>query len=396
MNASNKILMLLQSPFIDDERVRREISSLSKAGFRVSLICNQYLKETISKEGIDFNLHINGAPFNSEMLNKVINFPFFLNPRFAFKILLVFLREKPDVVHTHDLPMAPFGLILKLLFRVKFVLDLHENYPDALIYFKKKGIINYLFKNPKLARILEIIALKYADKVVVVVEEHKEKLISENVLPSKIVVIKNTLDIPYFSLFMSNPLIVSKYSSKFVLLYEGYVSPERGLDIPIQAIKNLKERIPNILLLIVGDGIYVEYYKHLVLELELSSFIEFIPWPGFENIASYMEVSDICIYTQPRNRFSDCGLPNKLFEYMYSEKKVVVSDISPLKRIVTESKSGLIFRSNDINDFVDKVMEAKKSNISFGNNGKIAVENKYCWEIDSKVLINFYNQFIGS
>ena len=83
-------------------------------------------------------MHLITAPFSSEMLNKVINFPFFLNPRFVLKILIIFFREKPDVVHTHDLPMAPFGLILKLFFRIKFVLDLHENYPDALIYFQKK------------------------------------------------------------------------------------------------------------------------------------------------------------------------------------------------------------------------------------------------------------------
>ena len=123
-------------------------------------------KEQEQKYGLNFNLYRLKANFKSTRLNKVLNFPLFLNPILFIKVISIYYLEKPQVVHTHDLPMAPFGMLLKYLFRVKFILDLHENYPDALIYFNKKGAINYLIKNPKFAKILEKMTLKYSDKII--------------------------------------------------------------------------------------------------------------------------------------------------------------------------------------------------------------------------------------
>ena len=131
------------------------------------------------------------------------------------------------------------------------------------------------------------------------------------------------------------------------------------------------------------------------MELELDNFIEFIPWPEFENITSYLEVADICTYTQPRNRFSDCGLPNKLFEYMYWERPVLVGDVLPIKRIVEETNSGLVFESHNTKDFIEKFIELKESNGNLGANGHTAVLRKYNWGKDSQQLIELYNKLFA-
>src|SRR5690606_38577698 len=109
-------------------------------------MCNQYEKDI----GIDFpfcSIYRVKAIFKNKKLNKIINIPLFLNPRYLYYCLKAFINFKPDIIHAHDLPMVPIALILKLIKSVPVIYDMHENYPEALKYFKKKGFFNFLFKN---------------------------------------------------------------------------------------------------------------------------------------------------------------------------------------------------------------------------------------------------------
>ena len=138
-----KILMLLQSTFPPDIRVEREITTLDTSGYKVGLLCNQYEKEKAhSFPGCEiFRIK---AYFNSIRLNKILNFPLFLNPRFIIKIIMVYYKFQPDIIHAHDLPMVPLALFIKKIFNIPVIFDIHESYPEALVFFDKKGIVNFL------------------------------------------------------------------------------------------------------------------------------------------------------------------------------------------------------------------------------------------------------------
>ncbi len=321
--------MLLQSHYPEDERVEREIRTLSSNGYVIAILCNQYYKVE-SRSVNNCKVFRISAPFKSYKLNKIINFPLFLNLKFIYYTFSSYFKFRPNIIHAHDLPMAPLGILLKKIFKIPLVLDFHENYPEALKEFKKKGIINYIFKNPNLAKLLEKLSIKKADKIIVVVNEHKQKLISDGIDPEKITVLQNTIDLETFGKAPLNSKILKRYKDKFVISYIGKISIERGLEIPIEGIREISKKIDNVILLFVGDGPLVQELKNVVIKLKLKNLVEFIPWPNLENINSYLEISDICIYPQPQNKFTNCGLPNKLFEYMYWERPVLVGDVLPI------------------------------------------------------------------
>ena len=137
-----KILMLLQSEFPPDIRLEKEIRSLNEAGYKVSLLCNQYEKD-LSPQFVYCKIIRIKAFFQNKKLNKILNFPFFLNPRFILYSFKAYFITKPDYIHAHDLPIVPLALILKFLFRKKVIFDMHENYPQALREFKKQGMLNF-------------------------------------------------------------------------------------------------------------------------------------------------------------------------------------------------------------------------------------------------------------
>lgn len=384
--------MLSQTVFPPDIRLEKEIRTLFSAGYKINVLCNQYEKR---KENDFKYCTINrvNAIFREVKLNKVINFPLFLNPRFLYFVLKKYIDFKPDIVHAHDLPMVPFALILKWLFNTIIIYDMHENYPQALRFFEKKGIVNFLFKNYKIALMLDKFCIKRVDRVIVVVQENKERMIDLGVDPQKIFLVSNTIDIDSYNKFVLNQDIKRRYEKNKIILYTGAVSPDRGLDTPIKAMKFLSDKIKDAMLLIVGEGPNLEKLKILAYTNEVENTVEFIGWPGHEQLVTYWDLADICIIPQPSNDFINTTVPHKLFEYMFFRKPVLVSDAKPLKRIIEETGAGEIFVSNDEKDFAIKAIEMLLDNKEYGKYGYKAVIKTYNWTIDSKELLKLYLGF---
>ncbi len=387
----NKILMILQSEFPPDIRLEKEIKSLSLAGFSVRVLCNQYEKD-LNPEYEYCTIDRIKAPFKSASLNKLLNFPIFFNPRFISKMWQNVIKYKPHYIHAHDLPMAPLGLFFGKIFRLPLVSDMHENYPAALKVFQKKGILNFIFKNYRAAEILEKFCVKRADRVITVIEENSQRLIGLGVEQKRIYLVSNTVDLNTFAKKKVNYKIIEKYKGRFILLYIGFVTPERGLNTVVKGMKHLKEKLPDAKLLVVGDGISLPDLRNIVVENDLDNMVEFINWPGHENLGSYLEITDVGISPQPNNEHWNNSIPHKLFEYMSQSKPVLVTDAIPLKRIIHETAAGLYYKTGDPENFAEKILEIASATTKFGENGLKAVNEKYNWDTDAKSLIEMYNQ----
>ncbi len=387
----NKILMILQSEFPPDIRLEKEITTLSRAGYKVLLFCNSYSKEN-EKEFSFCEIKRLNAPFRLRKLNKIINFPIIINPRFVFSLLFSAKSFNPDFIHAHDLPMMPFGLLLSKVLKKPIVSDMHENYPAALKTFQKKGILNFIFKNYRAAEILEKFCVKRADRVITVIEENSQRLIGLGVEQEKIYLVSNTVDLNTFAKKKVDDRIVKKYEGRFILLYSGFVSPERGLDTVVMGMKYLKDKLPAAKLLIIGDGIIVPELRNIVVVNHLEGMVEFISWPGHENLGSYLIIANVGVSPQPNNEHWNTSIPHKLFEYMSRSIPVIVTDAIPLKRIILETNAGLYYKTNDPKNFAEIILEIASSEINFGKNGVKAVAEKYNWEKDAQTLIEIYNQ----
>lgn len=385
--------MMSQTVFPPDIRLEKEIMTLSKAGFTVLVVCNQFSKD-LNPSFSNCEINRINAVFKSAKLNKFINFPIFFNPRYLIKTFQSVIKFKPDFIHAHDLPMMPLAIFFGKLFRLPVIFDMHENYPEALKQFKKRGITNFIFKNYRLAKILEKFCIKFSDRIIVVIEENKERLIKMGVAPSSILVISNTVDLNSFikSSHSDIRITLNEENVPFVI-YTGTVSPDRGLLTAVKSTIYFNELNIKARLFIVGNGSYKKYLVDFVIKNSLNSFVKFIQWPGHDLVPNYINEADIGIIPQPKNEFIDTTIPHKLFEYMYMKKPILVSDAAPFKRIIEETNAGVIFKSNDPLDFAKKLKYMLSVNKSWGQNGYKAVLSKYNWAIDSKELLRVYDSF---
>jgi len=390
------VLMILQSDFPPDLRVEKEAKSLQDTHSVILLANNR------SNSGSVLACHQKMKVFRLwhfkkwNALKRFLTQPFPLNPVWILKGLALIKRHRPLVVHVHDLPLAYIGLIARFLYPVKTVLDLHENYPEALKIWGRKGRFSFLFRNYHLARIYETGSIKRFDKIIVVDENHRADI--QNRIPGtlhKIHVVSNAVEYQEYSKLRLQARILHKYRGRFVVCYVGKFSVERGLDTAIRSISILKKRTPNILLLLVGDGPNEEELKALVMQLGVKRYVEFTGWVDFEKTPSYIQASRVCMVPQPSNKLIDNGIPHKLFQYMSLGKPVVVSDSRAISRVVRETQCGEIFQSNSPQSLADAILKIKGSRFPYGENGRSAVAGKYNWSVAASELRAVYNQLRG-
>ncbi len=387
--------MILEEPFPPDVRVENEAQTLAGAGHRVDIISVAFGPEPKFEQyspGVFVHRwHVHRQLFK-KLRGTVLRFPIYARwwKRFASRL---FYAHRIDTVHVHDLPLASVGLSLCRRFRIPFVLDLHENYPAALKVWPhtKKFLGGYFYSAP-LWEEYERSMVREADRIIVVVEESRDRL-STIVDPSKIVVLPNTLNLTTVPEFTEGR---PKTAEEFSILYFGGFGPHRGLATAIRAMVPVMRQISSAKLYLVGDGSDRQDLMRLANDLSLEKNVEFCGWTPFvEAVREYLAPSDVCLIPAESNEHTQTTIPHKLFQYMYFEKPVVVSDCRPLKRIVKETNCGVVFPAGDSEALGQAIITLHNSpplRKRLGKNGRKAVMKVYNWSRTSRKLVGLYQQ----
>ena len=384
------ILMILDGEFPPDIRVENEITALVEEGHVVHLSCTtrRNLPER-DKFGKVFIYRKVLSNFMYKSRAGCLKLPFYFDFwRRHLKILLK--NNKFDVIHVHDLPLCRLGFEIKTKYKIPLVLDLHENWPGLIKYAPHtQTIIGRLISSNKQWARYEIEMLHKADKVIVVVEEARKRIVSLGVDKEKLCIVSNTLNTDNIPVF-----IRKREDNEFVLFYGGGINRHRGLQVVIDAIKILKNKNIRIKLVIAGSGSYKETLEKQVSKLDLGSDVSFCGQMHFNEMLELLSESDAAIIPHLRTENNDATIPHKLFQYMYLEKPVISSDCLPLKRILSEADTGFIYKNNSPEDLAgllgilsnDRQLLNKKR-----HNGRIAVLKEYNWSIDKIRLLEIYD-----
>jgi glycosyltransferase involved in cell wall biosynthesis len=89
--------------------------------------------------------------------------------------------------------------------------------------------------------------------------------------------------------------------------------------------------------------------------------------------------------------------PNKMFEYMSAGIPVIASDFPLWRKIIGGNNCGLLVDPLDpaaIAKAIDYLAENPREAQRMGENGRIAVEERYNWESEKKKLLRFYDKIL--
>ena len=390
--------MILEGNFPPDIRVEKEARSLIKARHKVYLLCNN--EENRPSEEIKDDIFIkrglvSDKNFFLRKINSLIFYTTFYHKKNADQINQFIVDNKIDAIHVHDLPLVKTAIKIAQKFQLPVIADLHENYPAALSVWGASFWDKLYKKNPKRWKALEKWCLKRANKVIVVIDEAKDRIIRNyNIDPNKITVVSNTEDVEYFNSIPLDKQLIEKYKNNFIVSYVGGFGPHRGLDTAIQAMNLVSEKISNVRLLLVGGKANEKELRNLTDKLNLQNRVIFTGWQPAEILPTYIYLSNICLVPHHKNPHTDSTIPHKLFQYMLMKKPVVVSNCKPLERIINETRAGLVFKDGNPQDLAEKIIQIYKNPDQYGENGYRAILEKYNWENEGKKLIALYRNLL--
>ena len=131
------------------------MDALTTHDYVVSVLCHRKTSKKTNpkyKNVTVFN-YVSRSLLN-RLKTKLTMYLTFIQSDFLSEMRLIYEQSPFDVIHVHDLPLAKTALRFKHNHQpnVKVVLDLHENYPEALLVWNEwnkgfKATINKLIFN---------------------------------------------------------------------------------------------------------------------------------------------------------------------------------------------------------------------------------------------------------
>ena len=390
-----RVLMVLENEFPTDDRVEKEIESLQRIGFDVSIAVltftnkpsvESYKGYTIYRKRISSLFHKSSAAI------LILPFYFMFWNKFLKSILKV---NKFDVIHIHDLPLSKVGYRLARKFNLKLVCDQHEYYSNWIVRTKHYNttvgkIIKMLSNWPKYERKY----LQKADLVITVEDSLKQIYIDKTFVPKeKIITVPNTPRSEIFRIDNIDESIVAKYKNNFVLVYAGGLDHLRGIDFIIESIASIKGVIKDVKFVVAGRENKAFNLRGYISQHKVEDYVDFVGWIPIEQLPSYIAASNICVHVpKPDNLEVNNTIATKIYQYASMGKPVIVSDARMMQEFVESNRIGYSVKFGDVNGFRDivKKLYDDPSIAAEIKSRAVDVAKKYTWENTSVDLTNSY------
>ena len=264
----------------------------------------------------------------------------------AHQIESIAKAEQPDLLHAHS-PVLNALACLRATRRLRLpvVYEVRGFWEDAAVSHgtAREGGPRYW-----LTRSLETYALRRSDAVAPICEGLRSDMIQRGIPPERITVIPNGVDIEEFP-FGATPdveLIRSLgLEGRLVLGFLGSYYAYEGLGLLLAALPAIREKQPNIALLLVGGGPDEQSLKDETRRLGLEDVVRFIGRVPHTVVRNYYSLVDIFTYPRLPIRLTETVTPLKPLEAMARGGIVLASDVGGHRELIGDGDTGYLFQA---------------------------------------------------
>ncbi|MGY1688846.1 glycosyltransferase family 4 protein [Geodermatophilus sp. SYSU D01105] len=304
--------------------LRREAEALRDAGFDVDIVC---LREPGTPPvEIDNGVTLHRLPLTRRRGGPLSYLWDYLAFFVAATVTVARLHvQRPfRVVQANSMPdVLAFTALVPRLLGAKVVVFLKEPTPE--LGETKYGSVRLA----RLLRVVERAAIRYADVVLTVTEDLKERYVSRGADPDKIVVVLNG---PEARHLLEHRRDVRPDPAWFTAVCHGLVDDRYGHDTMVRAVALARDRIPNLRLRITGTGDYVPELQRLIEREGLQDRVQYLGWLDMPQLVAELSAADVGIVAQKSSPYSNLVHTNKMYEYMLLDIPVVASRLRSTAR----------------------------------------------------------------
>lgn len=353
---------------------------LVKRGYKVTIFASSFhyslLKETKEYKNIPYVIEnydgirfiwIKTFSYSKNDWRRVINM---LSYSFrAYKIGKSLDFERPDIIIGSSVHLfAVFtAYLLSKRYKVPFIMEVRDLWPQTLIDFGVSKWHPFVI----ILGILERFLYEKATKIITLLPKAHEYIEHLGIPKEKIVWIPNGVNIERFNKIKD--LEFNKNKKFFLVGYVGAIGKANNLDIAIKSAEILKDKLPNIKFIFVGDGPEKERLINIVKNRKLDNvaFMDTIPKNSIFNI---IQKIDILLFNLSNSPVFKYGISsNKLFDYLASGKPIIFSSNS-INNPVEEAKAGITVSPDDPEELANAIIKLytmpEEERRKMGENGR--------------------------
>lgn len=283
----------------------------------------------------------------------------FSNKRFIFSwititrlILKNFIHTKPNVVICADIFTTPFGLVAKFLFGSIFIFDAREI--NAHVHaFQHKPFRKFLFGW------LEKKSFRYANHIFTVNESLQSYFLKT--YKRKVDIIWN-MPITNMRSEVNQNRYWEKNENEFYWIFQGAIQSGRGFE---EALQFISQRPIHEKLVIIGD-----WKLNPDLISNLPKNIMFVgKIPSSELVDVTKEGHAGLVFVENKSLSYQYSLPNKFFEYIFSELPIFSFDLPEITRRINQWACGKITTPKtmyaDATEFILEYQNLKANTLTY-------------------------------
>ena len=308
--------VVLYSYYANDPRPRRETEALRRAGMKVDVICLRENPDELAREVID-GVTVHRIPLKRRRaggLTYVFQYASFLLISF-FRLTWWRLKRRIDLVHVHNMPdFLVFSALLPKLLGGRVILDLHDPMPELLVTIFNLKADSF---GVRLLKFLEKWSVRFADHVITVNRACQQIFSARSCPAEKIQVLMNVPDERIFQFRPVNDVPPRDPAKPFVVMYHGSIVERNGLDLAVEAVRRLHEKIPNVELWVFGA---VTPFLQKVMASEawraLGPAARHLGSKSQPEIVQAIRACDVGVIPNRNNAFTEINTPTRIFEYL--------------------------------------------------------------------------------
>ena len=348
-----------------DQRVNKIAKSLSKLGFDVLLIGRKLHNSEYIKE----------RPYKTKRFHLLFNSGPLFYATYNIRLFFTLLTKPCELLIANDLDTLLANFLVSKIRGIPLIYDTHEyfcNVPELtdrpFIRSVWKSLERWIF--PKLKTVITVngsLAKLYADEYNIKV--HTIHNFPETSLNPDLKT-KKELGIP---------------ENKKLVLYQGAVNIDRGLEEAIEAMTFLDDSI----LLIIGTGDILPDLKTLVIRKGLADRIKFFGAIPFQDLPNYTHHADFGIAIEKATNLNyKYSLSNKIFDYVNADIPILASSLPEVKKLFSDYEIGILTENHNADQLADKMKEMmnNEERRSKWKKNLALARKQFTWEQEEKTL----------
>lgn len=288
---------------------------------------------------------------------------------FTLRAVIFIVKRDYDIVHVHAF-LPGFSAKLLLIFkRLPVIFTVHgttlgTTLNNSLFQWVEKFILTQIRYTAQITVSRDFLTLKNVNK--------------------NIAYIPNGVDINLF-----DKVKTEKFSDP-TLIFVGRLHPQKNLKTLILAIEIVRKTIPNINLLIIGEGSLMNGLLDLIKEKKLQKNIKLLGRKKGRDLIRLYKSSHIFILPSIYE-----GQPLTLFEAWAAKLPVIVTKSGDCTFLIKDKHNGfLISNTQSVKEIANSILKAfENKNLSkIGQNGYDFTKRNFSWEKSANETLKVYRK----